>query len=75
MPENKGEIGENTPQEGETPFFVLLQSDNLISHVSVETSELLDPPHNAGKDGSYARLIVSVTLSPYYVNMFNLGFA
>lgn len=75
MPRDMGELGGMAPIEGEDPFFVLLQSDDLITHVSVETDDLLDPPSEAGMDDSWARVVVTVTLSPYAANMFNLNFA
>jgi hypothetical protein len=74
-PRQLGELGSNVPREGETPLYTLVEADELISHVSVETDTLLDPPHVAGKDDSFVRLILTVTLAPYNVNMFNLGFA
>lgn len=56
--------GQATPQSGEDPFYVLLQDDKLITHVSVTTDELLEavpdvPPDNA------VRLLIRVTLAPY----------
>ena len=69
------ELGGELPDDDDNPMFVLLQKDELISHVSVETDDLLAPPHNAGRDDSYARLLIDVSIQPYDVNTFNLGFA
>lgn len=74
MPKDMGELGAVTPQAGEDPFFVLLQSDDLVAHVSLETDELLDPPSSAGQDDSYARLLINVTINPHDNTVFNLGF-
>jgi hypothetical protein len=74
MPKNISELGAASPAEDENPLFVLLQEDSLIDHVSVETDELLDPPDMAGRDDSYVRLIVQVTLAPVTATMFNLAF-
>ena len=37
---------DDSPREGEEPFFCLLEDDALISAVSVETDRLLRPGHN-----------------------------
>jgi hypothetical protein len=42
-PNNKGEIGDNTPLGGEDPFFVLLEDDSLITEIKVTTDRLLTP--------------------------------
>lgn len=64
MPEGKSEYGGyDTPAEGETPFYCLLQDDALITKVSVETDLLLE---STGKNFEVndARLIITVTLQP-----------
>ncbi len=43
MPQTQDEIKNNTPGEGENPFFCLLEDDNLITKVSVTTDRLLEP--------------------------------
>lgn len=60
------------PLEGEDPFFVLLEDDKQVSHFSVETDRLLDPPN---EDASNVRLIITVELRPYIVTGFNISFA
>jgi hypothetical protein len=41
MPESKAELGGyEKPIDDEDPFFVLLQDDKLITHISVETDVL-----------------------------------
>jgi hypothetical protein len=69
------ELGGELPIDDDNPMFVLLQKDELISHVSVETDDLLASPPSAGRDDSYARLLIDVSIQPYDVNMFNLSFA
>lgn len=73
MPRDEGELGYNRPCGDDNPLFVLLQKDELISHVSVETDDLLNPP--PGVHEAYARLLIDVTIQPYDVNMFNLSLA
>lgn len=42
MPQQRDDLPEgDMPQEGETPFFCLLEDDNLITRVSVNTAQLL----------------------------------
>ena len=77
MPDYKDELGGYlTPTEDEDPFFVLLQNDKLISHVSVETDVLLQPTHSAsdGFPPNHVRLIITVTLRPYKVTIGNMHF-
>jgi len=74
MPESLSELGGyTTPDDGEEPFFCLLQDDKLISHVSVETDVLLEQI-DGGYDVNDARLVISVTLRPYHVIISNVGF-
>jgi hypothetical protein len=52
------------PQDDETPFFVLLQDDRLVTRLSVETDTLLQPT-GVGAGPQDARLIITVRLQPY----------
>ena len=77
MPGNETELGGyDTPGEDEDPFYVLLEDDKLISHVSVETDTLLQPTPTANGQflANDARLIMTVTLKPSLVTMENLHF-
>ena len=74
MPKSGVEVSQCSFQSDENPMFVLLQDDSLISSVSVETDELLDPPEHAGSDDGFVRLLVTVDIRPYNLNMFNLVF-
>lgn len=68
--------GNETPGEGEDPFFVLLEDDDLVSELVVETDELLDPPTGDKEaDMRHVRLVVTVEIRPYNVTMFNLAFS
>lgn len=64
-------LGGAVPQIGEDPFFVLLEDDRLITHVSVETDTLLEPVKN---DASDARLVLTVRVLPYRSGIGNLDF-
>jgi hypothetical protein len=77
MPGFKEEVGPYVhPTEDEKPFFVLLEDDKLLSHVSVETDMLLEPsPSAAGQFlTNDARLVITVTLRPSAVTIGNLHF-
>ncbi|HEX7759820.1 MAG TPA: hypothetical protein VF459_09975 [Caulobacteraceae bacterium] len=77
MPTSADELGGHTPAEGEEPFFVLLEDDRLISHLSVETDVLLEPtPSAKGRDlPNDARLVMTISLKPYFVTTGNLHFS
>ena len=62
------------PEDGERPFFCLLEDDKLITRVAVETDQMLEPvgaKFNAGD----VRLVINVELRPYFVNIGNSHFA
>jgi hypothetical protein len=78
MPAGAHEMGGyDSPDVGEMPFFVLLEDDKLLSHVSVETDTLLQPTPTANGQflANDARLIITVNLRPYHVRLRNLHFA
>ncbi len=76
-PRNGQELrGNEKPDQGEDPFFCLLEDDKLVTQLAVETDTLLDPPLNKGDaDLRQVRVIITVELKPYDVTLFNLSFA
>lgn len=62
-----------TPQDGEDPFFCLLEDDKLITGLTVETDRLLDAALPGEDEGTVA-LVITVEMRPHYVNLFNLAF-
>ncbi len=62
------------PQEGEDPFFVLLDDDRQITHLEVETDVALEPNKCDPSDESFVRLFISVEIRPYIHTMVNLSF-
>lgn len=66
---------DQTPDDGEDPFFVLMEDDSQVSHLSVEADVLLDPLTGDTADNRRARVLVTVELRPYYVTSFNLSLA
>lgn len=76
LPKSRSETGDAVPQEGEDPFFCLLEDDSLVTALSVETDTLLSPPTgNSEADNRKVNLILTIELKPYDVDMFNLSFA
>jgi hypothetical protein len=67
--------GNETPTEGENPFYCLLEDDDLVTGLTVEADMLLAPLANGSTDPSDVKLIISVELKPAHVTMFNLSFA
>ena len=76
-PRNGRELrGNENPALGEDPFYCLLEDDKLVTHLTVETDTLLDPPTgNAEADQRQVKLVITVDLKPHNVTMFNLSFA
>ncbi len=65
-----GENMGNTPQDGEDPFFCLLEDDSLIDRVSVTTDHLLDE-HAQVWD---VHLVIDVKIQITRVTFANIGF-
>lgn len=74
MPIGVNELGGyDQPDENEIPFFCLLQDDSLITKFTVEADTLLKPL-GSEPNINHAHVIITVTLKPYHVTVFNLGF-
>ena len=75
-PDNAAELRENeSPQDGEDPFFVLLEDDKLVTALSIETDTLLDAGTGKTPIASHVHLIVTASIRPLYATTFNLSFA
>jgi len=75
-PRNADDLaGHKTPENGEDPFYCLLEDDKQVTHLEVETDTLLDLPTEDAADQRRARLIITVEIRPMDVTMFNLSFA
>jgi len=73
-PRNRNELrGSESPGDGETPFYVLLEDDKQVSALTVETDTLLDPKQ-IDHDRKQVRLVITVEIIPYYNTMLNLSF-
>jgi hypothetical protein len=69
----KGEGYADLPQESdEKPFHCLLADDSIISKVSIETDQLLELLDS--RNSNDVRLVITVRLRPYEMNLWNLPF-
>jgi hypothetical protein len=68
------ELGGQSPQDGENPFYCLLEDDALINHLAIETDRLLQPIEGIPHESS-ARAIITVRVRPAEVMLGNLNFA
>ena len=66
-PNLQPEIGADKPLLDEDPFFVLLEDDRLISHLSVETDTSLAPVNNDPND---VKLVIKVAVQPFEVKTY-----
>jgi hypothetical protein len=72
MPKDQMQLGGyTTPEIDENPFYCLLEDDRLINNLTIETDTLLEPL-GGSYDVNDARLIISVRVWPYRVDMDNL---
>jgi hypothetical protein len=63
VPETTAGLGQR-PEDGEDPFFVLLQDDSLISEIRVNTDNLLMLPQQRALTPKDAFLVIDVKLKP-----------
>lgn len=76
MPRHLNELaGNESPADGEDPFFVLMEDDNLVSHFTVEADTLLEPSTGDLTNQRRAHLVITVDIRPFYVTTFNLSFS
>jgi hypothetical protein len=70
MAQTPNELGAQTsegrvkPEEGEDPFYVVLEDDKLITHLSATTDTLLEPVPDVPRNEA-VRLVINVTIRPY----------
>jgi hypothetical protein len=76
IPRSKNELpADVSPLADEDPFFVLLEDDNQVTGLKVETDMLLDPIEQGQDSSQRTRLLITVELRPYEANPFNINFA
>ena len=68
----RGELPDGaTPGQDQETFFCLFEDDSLVTHLSVEMDQLLDPPRDGGASSSEALIIVNVNIKPGLVTKEN----
>ena len=73
VPTETGQFGgNNNPQADEQPFFCLLENDSLVSQIAVETDLSLEKI-SGGFDDNVARLVITVTVKPYFTTWNTIG--
>lgn len=73
VPDANERYVDRTPADDETPFFVLLEDDKLISKVSIETDALLEAVGPAVSEAD-VRLVITVRIKPYEMTPYNMHF-
>ena len=75
MPNSPNQMqGSESALDGEDPFFCLLEDDDQVSHLAVESDVLLDPPTDDDADIGKARVIITAEVRPYTVTMDSASF-
>lgn len=75
IPKNSEETGNMGPQDDETPFFCLLEDDNLISEVSITTDQLLLLPKEREVKANDTFLVIHVQINHRNPGTFDQYFA
>lgn len=73
-PKGRNELGGQTPAADEDPFYCLLEDDQQVTALTVESGQLLDPLTLEEADNRRVRLVIKVDIQPFYGTMFNLSF-
>lgn len=79
MPKDAQELGagsdrgKQNPASDENPFYVVLEDDKYITHLSVTTDTLLDPVLAVPAENA-VRLIINVTIRPYNTQIKTVSF-
>ena len=69
IPKHRNELPSGAaPKADEDPFFVLLEDDNQVTGLTVETDVLLEPTENGITSSMKTHLLISVELRPYDTN-------
>lgn len=75
MPNSPNQMqGSESALDGEDPFFCLLEDDDQVSHLAVESDTLLDPPTDDGADIGKARVIITAEIRPYLITFDGVSF-
>lgn len=68
MPKSKEELPQAAPEEGEEPFFCLLEDDKLVTRLVVEADRLLEPTEQ-----NHVELLIHVRTKVTIAKLDNIG--
>ena len=73
-PKNANELKDYSGED-DSLFYVLLDDDDLLDALTVETGELLSPnPSGDHRNPRWSKIVVNVTITPYAVDGFNIAY-
>ena len=72
MPKKNEIYDQRTPEPDEDPFFCLLEEDELVTKLSVESDLLLE--FNVPQTMNEVHLVITVRIRPYQMHIGNLEF-
>ncbi|WP_428513185.1 hypothetical protein [Roseovarius sp.] len=76
MAQNSQELGQNSvPEKDENPFYCLLEDDQLVSRLNIETDRLLEIDEEGSAKDRWVKLVVRAQIKPIATTTFNLSFA
>ena len=75
-PSNQSECSQyTTPEEGEDPFFVLLEDDKYLSHLEVECTQNLKPDGSGNHNNKrWSQVWIDVDVKPVVITMDNVPY-
>lgn len=75
MAQNEQELKDNElPDDSEDPFYCLLEDDQLVSRLNIETDRLLEIEEQGQNDPSWAKLLIRASVRPIRTDIFNVAF-
>lgn len=67
--------GNVEPRQSEDPFYCLLEDDQLISRLNIETERLLEIEKEGKNKDRWVKLVIRAKVKPTEITTFNLAFA
>jgi len=67
--------GNENPTSDEDPFYCLLEDDQLVSRLNVDTDRLLEVNNNGENKDRWVKLVIQAKIRPIETTQFNLSFA
>lgn len=67
--------GNENPKSDEDPFYCLLEDDQLVSRLNVDTDRLLEINNDGKNKDRWVKLVIQAKIRPIETTQFNLSFA